>query len=124
MTINEKIRFSLEASLVDLNNKSVPKYNRSSMMLQELSVDGNVQLYPTSAFHPAFSSESAAFLIEPEAINLLTQNMNIGDNVGKRAAMSLFRTTKMARLIQLSSQSASPGLRGMARIRLFAVQWL
>lgn len=84
--MQEKICFSLEASLVDLNSQFVPSFNRPSTTHLEREVNGGMQIYPINAFYPAIASEDGSILLEPEGINLLTQNLALNDSVWQKGS--------------------------------------
>lgn len=79
--MNEKIAFSLEGSLVDLNSQAVPNFNRESPIYLEKIVDDGVQTYAVPVYVPAFYSDDGAFLLEPHGINLISYPLALNQNV-------------------------------------------
>src|SRR3712207_5618414 len=77
----DKVNFSLDSSVVDLNSSSVGNFNRSTLTHLEREVNGNLQLYPIQAFAPAIDSESSAIWLEPLTMNCVSWNLDLTKSV-------------------------------------------
>lgn len=75
--MKNKIRSSIEGSLIDLNSQEVPNFSRPSSIWLEKYVNDSLQLYPVASNHPAFLDENGAILLEPEGLNLITHNLDL-----------------------------------------------
>lgn len=76
--MNPAIAFSIQGTLIDLNQGQVPNFHRSSQTWLESTVNDSVSLYPVKPFNPAFYREDGSFLLEPESVNLISNNQNMG----------------------------------------------
>ena len=68
----EKAVFCLQGSLIDLINRQIPNFLRPSPVWLEKVVNGGIQTYPVSAYHPAIYADDGSFLLEPSRTNRLT----------------------------------------------------
>ncbi|MGB3203617.1 MAG: hypothetical protein WBB28_01375 [Crinalium sp.] len=91
--IRDKIVFSLEGSLTNLQGQEVPNFSRPSPVWLERYKSESLQLYPVETHYPAIYAEDGSFLIEPSGVNLINHNMDAGFwyrgsnvNVRRRAA--------------------------------------
>lgn len=76
--LEDKIISSIQGSLIELNQGEVPNFERRSPVWLERELNNSIQLYPIGANYPAIASDDSSWLLEPDGINLVTHNLNIG----------------------------------------------
>lgn len=76
--LEDKIVSSIQGSLTELNQGDVPNFERRSPVWMERYLNNSLQLYPIAANYPAIASEDSSWLLEPDGVNLVTHNINVG----------------------------------------------
>ena len=82
----------LEGSLIDLVNREIPNWSRSSPVHLERSLGSSIQFNSVSAFLPAFDPEEGHFLLEPNGTNLLTWNLAVNNSVWQKGSNVVVRS--------------------------------
>lgn len=77
----DAINFCLQGSLIDLINRQIPNFNRTSPVWMEKEINGATQLHSIDAHHPAIYPDDGSFLLEPSRTNRLTWSRDFSQNV-------------------------------------------
>jgi hypothetical protein len=86
MPVSDEIVFALNSSVVDLRNRSIPNFQRSSPIYLESEVNGSFTLSPVPGNVFAVSDVDGSFYVEPSGSNLLTFNIDLSQPVWEKGS--------------------------------------
>lgn len=81
MTLEDKIIGAIKGSLVNLVTQEIPNFRRSSSIWMEQWTGDSIGLYAIEANKPAIALEDGSIYLEPEGVNQVNYNLDLGNPV-------------------------------------------